>query len=167
MCLVSEHIYWITFLELSVSSQDPQYLKVINHIICSKFYDYFSVVTNISSSVQDSSSVTLSWSRVITETGDVIGYQVGYSADTQCNGSIDTLPAGYTLFGNTTSNSIVVTGLEPDTCYVFGVSVHLEELEKWSVIVLRTLTLTGQWVLFKNDNAFLMLLICRGSWNVQ
>ncbi len=74
----------------------------------------------------------------------MIGYQVGYSADTQCNGSIDTLPVGYTLFGNTTSNSIVVTGLEPDTCYVFGVSVHLEELEKWSVIVLRTLTLTGQ-----------------------
>ncbi len=67
----------------------------------------------------------------------MIDYQVGYSSDTQCNDSIDTLPAGYTLFGNTTSNSIVVTGLEPDTCYVFGVRVHLG---KWSVIVLRTLT---------------------------
>ncbi len=69
----------------------------------------------------------------------MIGYQVGYSADTQCNGSIDTLPAGYTLFGNTTSNSIVVTGLEPGTCYVFGVRVHLVGSGKWSVIVLRTL----------------------------
>ena len=70
----------------------------------------------------------------------MIVYQVGYSADTQCNDSIDTLPAAYTLFGNTTSNSIVVTGLEPDTCYVFGVRVHLKGSGKWSVIVLRTLT---------------------------
>ncbi len=70
----------------------------------------------------------------------MVAYQVGYSAVTQCNDSIDTLPAGYTLFGNTTSNSIVVTGLEPHTCYVFGVRVHSEELEKWSIVVLRTLT---------------------------
>ena len=70
----------------------------------------------------------------------MIDYQVGYSADIQCNDSIDTLPAGYTLFGNTTSNSIVVTGLEPDTCYVFGVRVHLRGSGKWSVILLRTLT---------------------------
>ena len=72
-------------------------------------------------------------------------YQVGYSADIQCNDSIDTLPAGYTLFGNTTSNSIVVTGLEPDTCYVFGVRVYLRVSGEWSVIVLRTLAGQSMW----------------------
>ncbi len=64
-------------------------------------------------------------------------YQVGYSVDTQCNDSIDTLPAGYTLFGNTTSNSTVVTGLEPDTCYVFGVRAHSNRTGnpgEWTVV---------------------------------
>ncbi len=69
----------------------------------------------------------------------MIDYQVGYSTDTQCNNSIDTLPAGYTLFDNTTNNSIIVSGLEQGTCYVFGVRV-LVGSGKWSVIVLRTLT---------------------------
>ena len=83
------------------------------------------------------------------QTSDMFVYQVGYSADIQCNDSIDTLPAEYTLFGNTTSNSIVVTGLEPDTCYVFGVRVYSMDFGsagEWNILLHETLTQTRKYL---------------------
>ena len=72
-------------------------------------------------------SIVLSWPATDNVT---LIYEVGYSIwlpdAQQCanGGNIDTLPDGYTLFGNTTDSSIVVTGLQPGTCYVFGVRAY-------------------------------------------
>ena len=44
--------------------------------------------------------------------------------DVQCSNT-DTLPDGYSLFGNTTDTSITVTGLQAGTCYVFGVRAYV------------------------------------------
>ena len=55
-------------------------------------------------------------------------YEVGYIAqpsNTACTSTIlSTLPEGYTSFINTTDSSVVVTGLDSGTCYLFGVRVY-------------------------------------------
>ena len=59
---------------------------------------------------------------------DSFTYEVGYIAQTSntaCTGtSLSTLPVGYTSFINTTGSSVVVTGLNSGTCYLFGVRVY-------------------------------------------
>ena len=48
-----------------------------------------------------------------------------------------TLPQGYTSYANTTGRSIEVTGLEPSTCYLFGVRAHSTRTGnpgEWTVI---------------------------------
>ena len=81
---------------------------------------------------QNETTVTVSWSPLITLTRDTFTYEVGYIArpdDTQCSTDVSddvnvTLPDGFRLFGNTTGSSIAVTSLQPGTCYVFGVRVY-------------------------------------------
>ena len=108
------------------------------------------LVKDVSSSDQyiyTKASITLSWPPAITQTNDTFTYEVGYIArpdDAQCSSSsssdINALPDGYTLFGNTTNNSIVVTGLQPGTCYVFGVRVYTNTPGEWTVILQQTIT---------------------------
>ena len=93
-------------------------------------------------------SVTLLWSPLITQVDDFYRYEVGYIArpgNTQCTDSnYVTLPDGYTLLGNTTGNSIVVTSLQPGTCYLFGVRVYssLSEVPGgWTLLLQQTLQL--------------------------
>ena len=98
-----------------------------------------SVVTNSSFSLQ---TITLYWNPLITLSDQLVVYQVGYSVipnDTQCNDTIGTVLSINIVFGNTTSDSIVVTGLEPDTCYVFGVRAHLINYGEWNTLMLKTL----------------------------
>ena len=106
-------------------------------------------------------SVTLQWSALMSPGGDEYRYEVGYSArpdDTQCTDSVDTLPDGYTLFGNTTGTSIVVTGLEPGTCYVFGVRVYAlktKESGEWTTVLLKTKT--SKFCFDTNDELLLFM----------
>ncbi len=69
-------------------------------------------------------STQLSWSTLpeyyIYEVGIV-----GSGAQSNCSSMYpSTLPQGYTSYANTTDTIIEVTGLEPNTCYVFGVRAH-------------------------------------------
>ena len=103
-----------------------------------------SVVSSVeSSNEQLSISIVFSWPG----TDDPLIYEVGYSIwlpdAQQCANreNIDTLPDGYTLFGNTTDSSIVVTGLQPGTCYVFGVRVYSSNVQmpgKWTLLFVAT-----------------------------
>ena len=90
-----------------------------------------SVVSGVTSEGQQATtrtSVQLSWTPLITQTDDSFTYEVGYIAqpsNTACTGTIpSTLPEGYTSFINTTNSSVVVTGLDSGTCYLFGVRVY-------------------------------------------
>ncbi len=62
-------------------------------------------------------------------------YEVGSGAN--CSSMYpSTLPQGYTSYANTTDRTIEVTGLEPNTCYVFGVRAHSTRTGnpgKWTV----------------------------------
>ena len=55
---------------------------------------------------------------------------MGYIAQHTCSNtdctstSLSTLPEGYKSFINTTGSSVVVTGLDSETCYLFGVRVY-------------------------------------------
>ena len=97
---------------------------------------------------QQLTSVQLSWPSLITKTDETFQYEVAYLArpyDSQCNNS-DTLPNGYSLFGDTTNNSTVVTDLQPGTCYIFGVRVYgsiSASAGEWRVITSTTLEFLG------------------------
>ncbi len=90
------------------------------------------------------SRVNLSWHHII---ADILLYEVGYTAapnDTWCTSDVITLPDVYTVFGNTTNNSMVVTGLESGTCYVFGVRVYYSiESGEWNTLLYTTTTITS------------------------
>ena len=64
--------------------------------------------------------VQLSWQPVVNLTFE---YEVVYIIDSDCSLNHTILPDdGYTVYYNTTTNTIEVFGLIPDTCYVFGVT---------------------------------------------
>ena len=102
----------------------------------------YSIVVSIVSSSDEQLSITLSWSA----TDGALIYEVAYSswppnAAQQCtnSGGVNTLPDGYTLFGNTSDTSIVVTGLQPGTCYVFGVRTYISTFQlpgNWTITFL-------------------------------
>ena len=99
-------------------------------------------------------SITLSWSPLTTQTDDNFTYNIGYITDIQCNNSVITLPDEYTVFGNTTGNSIVVTGLQPGTCYVFGVRVYTsksKDFGKWTTLYAQT-----KRRMFQHDTKFMV-----------
>ena len=101
-----------------------------------------SVVTNLSSTHQTSNAITLYWNPLITLSDELVVYQVGYSVipnNTQCNDTNGTVLSINIVFGNTTNDSIVVTGLEPDTCYVFGVRAYSINYGEWNTLILKTL----------------------------
>ncbi len=101
-----------------------------------------SVVTNLSSTHQTLTNVTLYWNPLITLSDELVVYQVGYSVipnDTPCIDTNGTVVSINRVFGNTTSDSIVVTGLEPDTCYVFGVRVYSIKYGEWNTLMLKTM----------------------------
>ena len=62
-------------------------------------------------------STQISWSAL----PEYYTYEVGIIGPI---GSLSTLPQDYTSYANTTDWTIEVTGLEPNTCYVFGVRAH-------------------------------------------
>ena len=137
---------------ISVNNLHPR-LSITHYYDCTSFLMWifviiFSDVTSYEQTLTVS-VVTLSWSPLVARTDDIFIYEVGYIArpdDTQCTDS-NTLPEGFMLFGNTTGNSIVVTELQPKTCYVFGVRVFFASshfLEEW--IVLQKLTAQGNHV---------------------
>ena len=103
-----------------------------------------SVVSRVTSEGQQATtrtSVPLSWTPLITQTDDSFTYEVGYIAqpsNTACTSTIlSTLPEGYTSFINATSSSVVVTGLDSGTCYLFGVRVYSSRSP-----------IPGEWTLF-------------------
>ena len=103
-----------------------------------------SVVTNLSSTHQTLTNVTLYWNPLISLSDELVVYQVGYSVipnDTQCNDTNGTVISIIRVFVNTTNDSIVVTGLEPDTCYVFGVRVYSIKYGEWNTLMLTTVTM--------------------------
>ena len=120
-------------------------------MLCNHYYNVYnsflliSVVTNLSSTHQTSNAITLYWNPLITLSDELVVYQVGYSVipnNTQCNdtnGTDRTVLSINSIFGNTTSDSIVVTGLEPDTCYVFGVQAYSINYGEWNTLMLKTL----------------------------
>ena len=70
-------------------------------------------------------SVQLSWNPLPAVSIDEFFYEIGFSAIQDCSSvTVSTLPQDYTIFMNTSSSTAVVTGLEPDTCFVFGVRVY-------------------------------------------
>ena len=84
-------------------------------------------------------STVLSWS-ILPVT--YYQYEVAYSS----NCSSSTLPAqGYTAYDNITSDGGTITGLQPDTCYIFGVraiSTITNQPGEWTVIVNNTRALS-------------------------
>ena len=73
--------------------------------------------------------VKLSWQPLTNVTDVSYTYEVAYIGrpdNTECSGNLTTLPDGYTAYPlNTSSDNIEVFGLIPDTCYAFGVRVHI------------------------------------------
>ena len=69
-------------------------------------------------------------------------FEVGYiKEDSNCSSmSLSTLPQGYISYANITNETIEVTSLDPNTCYVFGVRAH------------STITnLPGEWTVTLNN----------------
>ena len=81
----------------------------------------------------------------------MIQYEVAYAMHPQ--GSIEctvtdtiTFTELYISYLNTTDSSVNVTGLEPSTCYIFGirvVTVGLGEVGDWTLLVNSTLAILG------------------------
>ena len=117
-------------------------------MLCNHYYNVYNsfilitVVTNLSSYHQTTNAITLSWNPLITLSDELVVYQVGYSVipnDTQCNDTNGTVLSINSVFSNTTNDSIVVSGLEPDTCYVFGVRVYSINYGEWNTLILKTI----------------------------
>ena len=91
----------------------------------------------------------------------MIQYEVAYAVHPQ--GSIEctvtdttTFTELYISYLNTTDSSVNVTGLEPSTCYIFGIRVHtvgLVDVGEWILLVNSTLGIT------RTTNLHLSLLI--------
>ena len=81
----------------------------------------------------------------------MIQYEVAYAVHPQ--GSIEctvtdttTFTELYISYLNTTDSSVNVTGLEPSTCYIFGIRVYtvgLGEVGEWILLVNSTLAILG------------------------
>ncbi len=80
----------------------------------------------------------------------MILYEVAYAVHP--NGSIEcsatdatTFTELYTSYLNTTDSSVIVTGLVPSTCYIFGIrpayTVGVGVAGEWTVLTSRTLSL--------------------------
>ena len=69
------------------------------------------------------------------------GY-IAQPSNTACTSTIlITLPEGYTSFINTTGSSVVVTGLNYGTCYLFGVRVYFSRSPvpgEWTLLLQQT-----------------------------
>ena len=85
----------------------------------------------------------LSWDALPVVSIDEFFYEISFSAIQDCSSvSVSTLPQDYTSFKNTRSSTAVVTGLEANTCYVFGVRVYSTRTSQpgeWTVSVNSTL----------------------------
>ena len=70
-----------------------------------------------------------------------MGY-ISQPSNTACTStSLTTLPEGYTSFVNTTGSSVVVTGLDSGTCYLFGVRVYSSRSPvpgEWTLLLQQT-----------------------------
>ena len=113
-----------------------------------------SGVTSESHQTTARTSVPLSWTPLITQTDDSFTYEVGYIAqpsNTACTStSLITLSEGYISFINTTGSSVVVTGLDSGTCYLFGVRVYSSRSPvpgEWTLLLQQTNT-TGILFIF-------------------
>ena len=95
-----------------------------------------------------SASFQLTWTA---SSNNMIQYEVAYTVHPQ--GSIEctvtdttTFTELYISYLNTTDPSVNVTGLEPSTCYIFGirvVTVRLGEVGEWTLLVNSTLAILG------------------------
>ncbi len=88
---------------------------------------YYSVVTGFSA-VSFIERVELTWSVLEDVSIDEYWYEIGIAAYTdaqECSSvSPTTLPRDYMSYTNTSDGRVEVTGLIPNTCYVFGVRVY-------------------------------------------
>ena len=119
-------------------------------MLCNNYYNVYnsflliSVVTNLSSTHQTTNAITLYWNPLITLSDELVVYQVGYIVipnNTQCNDINGIVLSINIVFDNTTNDSIIVTGLEPDTCYVFEVRAHLINYAgEWNILILKTIS---------------------------
>ena len=87
-------------------------------------------------------------------TNVIYTYEVAYISrpdNTECSGDLTTLPDGYTVYPvNTSSNNIEVFDLMPDTCYIFGVRVHVSianTIGEFSLIWKATIS-EGKYLMF-------------------
>ena len=84
-----------------------------------------------------------SWNLLPAVSIDDFFYEIGFSAIQDCSSVfVSTLPQDYTPFKNTSSSNALVTGLEANTCYVFGVRVYSTRTGQpgeWTVSVNSTL----------------------------
>ncbi len=86
------------------------------------------------------SFATLSWSTAVVSTNQFT-FEVGFSATNTCRLPYkhSSLSFNYTSYVNTTQTSITLTGLEANTCYVFGVRLKFIEICEHAVIVNRSM----------------------------
>ena len=118
---------------------------------------FFTAVSKVTSDDQQASSrrsVQLSWIPLITQIDDSFTYEVGYidqPSSTACTRtSLSTLPEGYTSFINITDSSVLVTGLNSGTCYLFGVRVYSSRTPipgGWTLLLYQT-DITGIFIFF-------------------
>ena len=76
---------------------------------------------------------------------------MAYIGRPECSGNLTTLPDGYTVYPvNTSSNNIEVFDLMPNTCYIFGVRVHVSianTIGEFSLIWRATIS-EGKYIIF-------------------
>ena len=90
----------------------------------------------------------------------MIQYEVAYAMHPQ--GSIECFATDTTTFTelyisylNITDSSVNVIGLEPSTCYIFGIRVYtvgLGEVGEWTLLVNSTLAILGTLIFVKLAN---------------
>ena len=134
----------------ATASEGTSYIKIndlFNYEVSLFIISGVSRVTSEDQQATTRTSVQISWTPLITQTDDSFSYEVGYIAqpnNAACTGRIpSTLPEGYTSFMNTTNSSVVVTGLNSGTCYLFGVRVYSSRSPvpgEWTLILQQTNT---------------------------
>ena len=99
----------------------------------------FIVIVNFFSRLSISFA-TLSWSTALVSANQFI-FEIGFSETNTCHLPCNhsSLSFNYTSYINTTQTSITVTGLEADTCYVFGVRLKFIETCDHTVIINRSM----------------------------
>ena len=98
--------------------------------------------------------VLLTWSSLRDVSIDEFSYEIGiaeFTSDVVCSSvNPTTLPQDYVSYITTHDDIVKVTGLIPDTCYVFGVRVYslrIAQPGQWTVE--STITLSeGNWFVY-------------------